>query len=196
MTQEKFIQDLRHELSGLPGDDIEEIVADYCSYFDEARAAGRDIEDVVAAHGDPRRLAQELRAEMDLRQWEEHHTPQNFWKAVIALGGVAAVDLVVLLPSLLMLGLTALILFFVLSLLGIIGIGTLLDVISDSHDPAQGSATYLVLRSFGHLATSIGGGFLLVFALRKGLVQLTRHMRCRYLLLRTRFPGMGQSNSD
>lgn len=184
MSREEFLENLRRELDDLPARDVEEIIEDYRSYFDEALAAGRAIEDVVAAHAPPRRLAQELRAEVGLRKWENHPTPANLWKTALALCGLAAADVMVLLPALLLLGSVALILLFVFSLLGVIGIGTLLDLASSSHDPAEGSAIYLLTRSVGLLAVSAGGSVLLVFALRKAMAQLAGYARLHYRLLR------------
>ncbi len=195
MSQQEFLENLRRELGDVPVRDVDEIIEDYRSYFDEARVAGRDMEEVVAAHGDIRRLAQELRAETGLRRWEEHHTPANLWKAVLALGGLAAADIIILLPALLVLGLITLVLFFVLSLFGVIGIGTLLDLVSSSYDPTEGTATYLLFRSIGLLTASIGGGVLLVFALRKAMTQLVRYARLHYRLLQPQTPGSAASDT-
>lgn len=184
MTQEQFLNELRRALVGVPAPDIEDIVADYQSYFAEALSAGRNIDDVVAAHGDPRRLARELRAELGLRHWEDRHSPGSFWNALLALGGLAAIDLFVLIPGLIILGFTVLILFFVLSLFGVIGIGTLLDLVSAGHDPAEGTWTYLLFRSIGFLAASLGGVVLLILALGSGMKGLTRYVRLHYRLLR------------
>ncbi|WP_299817082.1 DUF1700 domain-containing protein [uncultured Roseibium sp.] len=184
MTQEQFLTELRQALAGIPAPDIEDIVADYQSYFAEALSAGRNIEDVVAAHGDPRRLAQELRAELGIRKWEDHQSPRTFWNAMLALGGLAAIDLIILIPGLLILGFVVLILFFVLSLFGVIGIGTLLDLLSASHDPAEGSRVYLLFRSIGFLAASLGGIVLLVLGLRWGMTRLARYVRLHYRLAR------------
>lgn len=196
MNQDQFIQELRRGLADVPAADVAEIIADYQSYFNEAQAAGRNIDDVVAAHGDPRRLAQELRAEMGFRQWEDHRSPRNFWKAALALGGLAAVDLVILIPGLLVFGALILILFFVLSLFGVIGIGTLIDLISGTSDPAEGSAAYLLMRSIGFVAASVGGGALVIVALRKGMTQLTRYARLHYRLLHRANPDAAANNTQ
>ncbi|POF28187.1 DUF1700 domain-containing protein [Roseibium marinum] len=190
MTQEQFLKELRRALAGLPAPDIEDIVADYQSYFADALSAGRKVEDVVAAHGDPQRLAQELRAEIGLRQWEDRHSPRNFWNAMLALAGLAAIDLIILFPAMLVLGFVVLILFFVLSLFGVIGIGTLLDLLSASHDPAEGSWVYLLFRSIGFLAAWVGGVVLLVVALRRGMTRLTRYARLHYRLARPGAAGI------
>ncbi len=193
MSQEEFLENLRRELGDVPVRDVDEIIEDYRSYFDEALTAGRSIGEVVAAHGDPRRLAQELRTEMGLRRWEAYRTPANLWKAVLALGGLAVADVIILLPALLVLGLITLVLFFVLSLLGVIGIGTLLDLVSFSYDPAEGSPTYLLFRSVVLLTSCIGGIVLLVFSLRKAMTQLARYARLHYRVLR---PRSAQLNAE
>lgn len=184
MNQEQFIRELRQGLAGIPAHDIDDITADYQSYFDEAESAGRSLDDVLAAHGDPRRLARELRAEMGFRQWEDRHSPGSFWNAALALGGLAAIDIVILVPGVIVLGAVILILFFVLSLFGVIGIGTLLDLISGSTDPSEGSVAYLVLRSIALLAASVGGGIVIVLGLKRGMSQLLRYARHHYRLLR------------
>ena len=111
MKGDQFLQDLRRELGNIPTREADEIIEDYRSYFDDAQAAGRSIDDAVAAHGDPQQLAQELRTELGLRRWEQHHTPANFRKAALAVSGLAAVDIFVLLPVLLALGLVVVIVF-------------------------------------------------------------------------------------
>lgn len=196
MSEDEFLEQLRRELKGLPADEVEDIVSDYQSYFEEARAAGRTTDDVMAAHGDPYKLAQELRAELGLFRWEQHRTPVNLWRAVLALSGLIAVDLVILAPALLMIGLGILGLFFVMSLLGVIGIGTLLDVFSSSFDPAEGSAVYLVLRSIGFLIACFGGAVVLLFALRKAVTHLARYARLHYQLLRPKAHGNASPFSE
>ncbi|MCG8491364.1 MAG: DUF1700 domain-containing protein [Sneathiellales bacterium] len=183
MSQQEFLKKLRRELEDLPAGDVDEIIEDYRSYFDEALAAGRPIEDVIAAHGDPRQLAKELRTELDLRQWEKHHSPANFWKAIFALGSLAVADIFILVPALLSLAALTLILFFILSLFGVIGIGTLLDLLSSGYEPSEGSVSYFLFRGIGFLIASFGGGVLLVFALRGVVNQLTRYARLHYRLL-------------
>lgn len=184
MNQEQFLRELRRGLAGIPARELDEIIADYQSYFDEAEAAGRNVVEVVAAHGDPRLLAKELRAEMGFRHWEDHQSPRSFWNAAMALGGLAAIDLVILIPGLMALGAIILVLFFVLSLLSVIGIGTLLDLISGNSDPAEGSVPYLLVRSIALLAVSVGGGFVMVVGLKRGMAQLMRYARLHYRLLR------------
>ena len=74
MNRVAFLTILNDGLAGLPAREIDDILADYMSYFDEAEASGRSEEEVAAALGDPRRLARELRAETGLRHWENHRS--------------------------------------------------------------------------------------------------------------------------
>lgn len=183
MKRDQFLEDLRRELGDIPKPEIDEIIEDYQSYFDDAQADGRSVDDAVAAHGDPRRLAQELRAELGLRRWERHRTPANFRKAALALSGLAAVDLFILLPGLLLFGLVVVIGFFVLSLFGIIGLGHLLSLTPFSDNPAEGTAKSRLFFGIGLLAASFSGGFLLLFALRQTMKRLIRYARLHYRLL-------------
>jgi len=100
MNRDAFLHILSDGLDGLPAHEIDDILADYAAYFDEADTSGRSEEEVAAALGDPRRLARELRAETGLRRWENHRSPGNSAAALLALGGLAAVDILFLLPLL------------------------------------------------------------------------------------------------
>ena len=84
MNRIDFMRALHDELDGrLPDRDVEEILSDYVAHFEEARAAGRNEDEVAAALGDPRQLARELRAETRLRQWESHHSLRNSATALL-----------------------------------------------------------------------------------------------------------------
>src|SRR4030081_3175089 len=100
MNRVAFLTILNDGLAGLPAQEIDDILADYAAYFDEAHASGRGEGEVAAALGDPRRLARELRAETGLRRWENHRSLGNSGAALLALGGLAAVDILLLLPLL------------------------------------------------------------------------------------------------
>jgi uncharacterized membrane protein len=128
MNEAAFLRILRDGLAGLPAPDIDEILADYRAWFDEGLASGRSEEDIAAALGDPRRLARELRAETGLRHWENHRTLRNSATVLMALGGLAAVDILLLLPLLFAAVLTVLVLSLAIFVLGIIGVGLLLSV--------------------------------------------------------------------
>jgi len=181
MNREMFLRLLRQGLDGLPPGEIDEILADYAAYFDEARASGRSEENVAAALGDPRRLARELRAESGLRRWESHRSFGNFVAALLALAGLAAVDLFFLLPVLAAVALAAAILAALLAVIAAVGLGL---VVSMLH---FGSLAGMLARGFaglGLLSGSLGGGALLLLALAGALRLLGRYARLHYRLLK------------
>lgn len=100
MTRAEFLTRLRRGLNGLPPETIDEIVADHEAHFVEAAAAGRQDPEIAAALGNPERLAREVRVEAGLSRWEAEKTPSNAVAALVALIGLASVDILFLLPLL------------------------------------------------------------------------------------------------
>jgi uncharacterized membrane protein len=104
MTRQEFIARLRDGLRGLPPQAVADIAADYESHFADGAAAGRTDEEVARALGDPSRLARELRAEVGLKRWEDARSPSGAAAAVFAVLGLGALDLLILLPVLMVVG--------------------------------------------------------------------------------------------
>lgn len=181
MNREMFLRLLRQGLAGMPASEIEDILADYAAYFEEARASGRGEEDVAAALGDPRRLARELRAESGLRRWESHRSLGNFAAALLALAGLAAVDLLFLLPLLLLAALVTAILAAVLAVIAAVGAGLVVSVL---HFGSLAAMLARGLAGLGLLSGSLGGGALLLLALGGVLRLLGRYARLHYRLLK------------
>lgn len=184
MTRDAFLHGLSDGLAGLPAREVEEILDDYSAYFDEGLAAGRSEADIAAALGDPARLVRELRAETGLRRWEDDHSLRNSASALLALGGLAAVDIVLLLPLLFAALLTVLVLGLVMFVLGIVGIGLLLSVFKLA---AVASIAKLVLRAaagVGLICASGGIAVLLLFAVNAAIGKLGNYARLHYRLLK------------
>ncbi|WFU42546.1 DUF1700 domain-containing protein [Bradyrhizobium sp. CB82] len=188
MKRADFLRILRDGLAGLPAEEIDDILADYSAHFEEARASGRAEEQVAEALGDPRRLARELRAETGLRRWENHHSLQNSTAALLALGGLAVVDVILLLPLLLVVMLILLIIAFVMLVLGIVGIGLLISLYKHLGD---GRIVELVLRGLAGIAlvtTGAGFGALLLLGLNAAVRWLGGYARLHYRLLKPEQP--------
>jgi uncharacterized membrane protein len=100
MTRNAFMTRLRQGLAGLDPDYIRDVMNDYETHFEDGEKSGRSEEEVAAALGDPGRLARELRAEAGFKRWEEHKTPGTMAGAVLALLGLATLDVMLLLPFL------------------------------------------------------------------------------------------------
>ncbi|KGD50297.1 DUF1700 domain-containing protein [Burkholderia pseudomallei] len=101
MKQDAFIQRLRQALGSLPKRDVDEIVADYREYIGDALSAGRTEEDVIAALGEPGKLARELKAQANFRQWEERRSFGNLMRVVGSIAGLGLLHLILLVPFLL-----------------------------------------------------------------------------------------------
>jgi uncharacterized membrane protein len=184
MNRDAFLRSLRGALAGLPPQEIEDIVADYAAYFEEARASGRSEENVAAALGDPARLGRELRAETGLRRWETHRSPANLLKLLLAFGGLAAVDILFLLPLVMLVVPAALVIGLVLFVVGIVGIGLLLSVLVSGHFASAASLLARGLIGVGLIAGIVGSGALLLLLLNIGMTALGRYARLHYRLLK------------
>src|SRR5450755_969586 len=184
MNRDAFLHILSDGLDGLPAREIDDILADYVAYFDEAHASGRSEEEVAAALGDPRRLARELRAEAGLRHWENHRSLGNSTAALLALGGLAAVDILFLLPLLFAVTLTVLVIGLVIFVLGIVGIGLLLSLLKIGHFASIFAMVPRALAGIGLLAGSVGCGALLLLALNGAVKMLGGYARLHYRLLK------------
>lgn len=181
MNRDLFLSELRTALSGLPPQEIEDIVADYRTHFSEAQGAGRNEQEVADALGDPKRLAKELRAETGLRRWQHRRTPGNYFGAMVALCGLAAVDLIILLPLMFILGLMAFVIGVVLFALIVTGLGLLA---SPFWVDSWTSAVSIVLAGAGLIAGGIGSGALLLLAMEGLLLLLSKYARLHYQLLK------------
>ena len=104
MTREAFIARLREGLRGLPPQTVADVIADYETHFADGLAAGRSEAEVADALGDPGRLAREVRAEIGLKRWEEERSPSGAASALLAVLGLGALDLFILLPILMAIG--------------------------------------------------------------------------------------------
>lgn len=184
MSRVAFLRILRDGLAGLPAREIDDILADYTAYFDEAHASGRSEEDVATALGDPRRLARELRAETGLRRWENHHSLGNSAAALLALGGLAAVDIMFLLPLLFAAMLVVLVVGLVIFVLGIVGLGLLLSLIKIGHFASIAAMMLRAVAGIGLITASVGCGALLLLALNGAVKMLGGYARLHYRLLK------------
>ena len=183
MTRDHFLEVLHGGLAGLPPRERDDILADYAQYFEEAHAAGRSEADVAAALGDPARLGRELKAESGLRRWEDSHSPANLVAALLALGALAAVDVMILLPIVLVLGIVTLAFGIALAAVGIAGIAVLLGTLKAAAVASLVSLVARALAGAGLIALSLGCGALLLIAVNSALTLVARYARLHYQLL-------------
>lgn len=186
MNRAMFLSELRMGLSGLPHNEIDETVADYETHFSDGMAAGRSEAAIANALGDPARLARELRAEAGFKRWETERSPGSMVSAVIALLGLATLDLIFLIPFVCVVGaillsmlVTAIALLFAGGAVWLLALfpGLMMSATSGM----LGSGAALALAGFGLIAGGIGLGaltWLLLDVFVRGLVQYARlHFR-------------------
>ena len=180
MSRALFLSRLKEGLSGMPGPEQAEIMADYESYFAEGAAKGRSESDVEAALGDPARLAKELRAEASLKSWEEHRSPGNFLRATLALMGLATLDFFILIPA----GCIFLIVNGAMTLgfaiLGIAGFASAIGAMAGGHGGLSG-----VFAGLGMISLAIGMGALILKLMGWAMRLAGRYVRLHYRLLET-----------
>lgn len=184
MNRDAFLCILSDGLEGLPAREVDDILADYVAYFDEAHASGRSEEEVAAALGDPRRLARELRAESGLRRWENHRSLGNSATVLLAIGGLAAVDILFLLPLLFGVMLAMFVMGLVIFVLGIVGIGLLLSLLKIGHFTSIAAMVLRGAAGIGLIAGSMGLVALLALALNGAVKMLGNYARLHYRLLK------------
>jgi uncharacterized membrane protein len=183
MNRSQFLSSLRQGLSGLPADEIEEIVNDYDAHFTDGIAAGRSEESIAEALGNPARLARELRAEAGLRRWEERRSPANLAAALIALAGLVAVDLIFLLPVLFVAGIVTLVFGVVILAIVMAGIAVVASLLSWGDFNTITDAVAQALAGIGLVAGGIGFGALLLLVLDVLVRLLGRYVRLHYQIL-------------
>ena len=190
MTREAFIARLREGLRGLPPHTVADVVADYETHFADGVAAGRTEAEVADALGDPARLAREVRAEIGLKRWEEERSPGGAVSAVVAVLGLGAVDLFILLPILMAVGGT---LFgvAVAAVAGLFAGGAIFAAGPFTDFPGGPAAALLGGLGLMSGATALGAVVILVCI---GLVNaLVWYARLHYRLLK---PALGAPNAE
>ncbi len=186
MNRAMFLSELRMGLSGLPQNEIDDTVADYEAHFADGLAAGRSEAAIASALGDPARLARELRAEAGFKRWESERSAGSMVSAVIALLGLATLDLIFLIPFVCAVGaillgmlVTAIALFFAGGAAWLLALFPGLMLFGSSGILGSGAA--LALAGFGLIAGAIGltaFTWLLLDVFIRGLVQYARlHFR-------------------
>jgi uncharacterized membrane protein len=174
MTRADFMLRLRRGLAGLPLSTQEEILADYDTHFTDGAADGRSEAEVAAALGDPGRLARELRLEAGLKRWEEQRNPASAAGAVMALVGLGAVDILILLP--LLTGVVSAIAGLYVAVIAVFISGGGILVAGPFFDP-PGGPLFAVLIGLGLMGASVFGAALLTIVtiwLVNGLVWFGR----------------------
>jgi uncharacterized membrane protein len=114
MNRFEYLDALRDALFGLPEAAVASIVADYERRFAERSLAGQSEEEIMASLGDPKQIAAEKRATLQLNAFKEKKSVGNLVRLFFSLIGLFIFNLFMLVPSIIYL--TLLLVAFVVSL--------------------------------------------------------------------------------
>ena len=110
---------------------------------------------------DPARLTRERRAEAGLRRWEAQRTPGALIGAILGVGGLLAVDVLILLPFLCILAAVVFAFAIALFVIGVVGVVLLVvGLFSWIHPGDLASAWSRTLAGIGLIGASAGFGAL------------------------------------
>ena len=97
MNKKDFMRRLSSYLGGIPGEDREDVISDFEEHFEAGLAEGRTEEDIVDSLGDPKALANQLKASILINQAEKTTSAVNITRAVFASLGIGFFNLVFIL---------------------------------------------------------------------------------------------------
>jgi uncharacterized membrane protein len=96
MNKQSYLASLKRSLSGLPADQVADILGDYEQHFVDAMARGRGDAETARALGDPRKIALEFKAMTHLDAFQKHHSLVNFTRMAFTFICVAGFNLFLL----------------------------------------------------------------------------------------------------
>jgi uncharacterized membrane protein len=182
MNRATFMAQLRTGLAGLHSSDVADILADYESHFADGLAHGRTEAEVAEALGDPARLAREMRAEVGFKRWEQDRSAGNLFGVILALLGLATLDLMLLLPILF----AVIVIIFALSVccLAFIAAGSFLlfNLLPGGWHQHLADGNIQALAGVGLASGGIGGGALLTMFANWLARMLIRYARLHFRL--------------
>lgn len=185
MNRATFMAQLRTGLAGLHSSDVADILADYESHFADGMAHGRTEAEVADALGDPARLAREMRAEVGFKRWEQDRSAGNLFGVILALLGLATLDLMFLLP-LLFAGVVTIFALAVCCLAFIVaGSFLLFNLLPGGWHHPLTNGSLQALAGTGLLTGGIGGGALLMIITDALARMLIRYARLHFRLFNT-----------
>ena len=176
MNKKEFLDNLSKYLRGIPEEDEKDIVSDFEEHFEMGKKEGRTEEDLAKSLGDPKALANQLRASLTVAQAEKETTAVNITRAVFASLGLGFFNLIFVLgPFITVLGL--LLAFFITAIsitaAGIVGLlGTIFSPLFPEYfnlivNPAVGIFASIGAVCFGILFfigdIYLTGGFFRLF---------------------------------
>ena len=94
MNKKEFLDNLSKYLREIPREDEKDIISDFEEHFEMGKKEGRTEEELSKSLGEPRALANQLRASIMVAQAEKETTAVNITRAVFATLGLGFFNLI------------------------------------------------------------------------------------------------------
>jgi uncharacterized membrane protein len=94
MNKKEYLDNLSKYLRGIPSEDEKDIISDFEEHFEMGIEEGRTEEDLSKSLGEPKALANQLRASIMVAQAEKETTAVNITRAVFASLGLGFFNLI------------------------------------------------------------------------------------------------------
>jgi uncharacterized membrane protein len=175
--RDNFLASLRAGLQGLPPRTVEEVLGEYAVHFDEGASANRSDEEIARALGNPATLAEELRVEMQIEQWEARRTPGSAISTIYRVAGLGVLNAALLFvvgPIVVLLGA-----FMLILVVALLWASVWLVVAADSLT-LPGGMTATLLASAGSIFAAISLAALLALGVTGLVNALARYARLHY----------------
>jgi len=97
MNKKEFLNSLSKYLRGIPGDEEQDIISDFEEHFEMGKKEGRAEENIAESLGNPKALANQLKASIMADRAERETTAANITRAVFASLGLGFFNLIFIL---------------------------------------------------------------------------------------------------
>lgn len=184
MTRDEFLRRLGRGLADLPPEAVASILSDYEGYFADGFQAGRSEGDLALALGDPRRLADELRLDVNARSWQSDRTLRTGVRTAAGALGLVVADVLSLLP----LGIAVLLCVAGLLAASVVSLAGLFVLVSAPFDEPIGGPAAAILQGVGLMAGGAAGVAAFMLASLRLLDALSWYVRIHRRVLRPILP--------
>lgn len=100
MTKNEFLQKLKWHMGSIPSTERQDIVRDFEEHFQMAHDKGESEHQVAKDLGDPKKLAESLKADYFIDQAKEHSSWVHLQKAIATSVGIGFLNFIFILPLL------------------------------------------------------------------------------------------------
>ena len=177
MTKYNFLNELERKLVKIPEEDKREIMRDYEEHFENALAAGKSDDQIIASLGSPEKIAKEVAADYHVELARENQDVSSVFRAVFAVGALGFFNLIFVLGPAIAVG-------AVIFALGVAGIALVASPILLLFFSAVGLQSFSWFELFSSLAASGIGIFLSIGAYYMTLWAI--YLATRYLTFNLR----------